>query len=144
MLNTLANLLVTVVYILIVVAIGTTLWVRKDIRRWHLSRYPRLGWILGVLLLWVIFFPRYLRARPAHLASGKLIDEANASAAYERSLAKRVAKADAESQLVCPHCQNRGGVTTGAITDYGDRGATRTRTCSTCQTSWPHFSPGHW
>jgi glucose dehydrogenase len=139
--DTLTNLLTTAVWLFIAVVIGTTLWVRRDIRRWHLPRSQRIGWILGVLLLWVVFFPRYLRARPAHLASGKRIDDANEYAAYERSLAQRSAKAATEAQLVCPHCQNRGAVTTGEVYDYDPRGSLRTRRCSTCDSKWTVVTP---
>jgi hypothetical protein len=56
--------------LLLYLVIGTTVWVNMDARnrRWTGCKLAtdRIGWTLGCLLLWIVFFPAYLAVRADH------------------------------------------------------------------------------
>jgi hypothetical protein len=56
--------------LLLLVVIGSAVWVGFDSsgrdfttgKRWVMAKGP-VGWVLGCLVLWIIFFPAYLAMR---------------------------------------------------------------------------------
>jgi hypothetical protein len=56
--------------LMVLVVIGSAVWVGFDAsgrdfttgKRWVMAKGP-VGWVLGCLLLWIIFFPAYLAQR---------------------------------------------------------------------------------
>lgn len=45
--------------------LGTTIWVGVDASRrdWSKRSFGTAGWVVGTLLLWIVFFPVYLAKR---------------------------------------------------------------------------------
>jgi hypothetical protein len=48
-----------------VMLLGTTIWVGVDASRrdWSKRSFGTAGWVVGTLLLWIVFFPVYLAKR---------------------------------------------------------------------------------
>lgn len=63
--------------VLILVVVATSIGVAVDAgnRDWSSSRFAKspLGWLIGCLLLWVVFFPAYLAQRGRMPVKGAVV-----------------------------------------------------------------------
>jgi hypothetical protein len=64
--------------LLLLVMLVTIVWMVADARDKGRSWGSTLGWALGAVLLWVVFFPSYLIARK-HFGEAEATDDAGAT-----------------------------------------------------------------
>lgn len=109
-------------YVLLLIVVGSTIWVGVDASRrdWGTGT-GTAGWVIGCLLLWIVFFPIYLAKRgKAPLKEGEVAPRVSAGPNPDRLYRE------------CPHCKE------DMRRDAG--------TCPHCRKESPawHFHDGHW
>lgn len=111
--------------LVLLVVVGTTIWVGVDASRRDWSgRTGTAGWVIGCILLWIVFFPYYLVVR------GKVpLKEAGAAAPnWTSPSSDGVPVAYRE----CPHCK-----------EGMRRDASHCPHCRQPSTPW-HYHEGRW
>ena len=121
-----SNIIQTLFFYARIGAVIAALWVLFDAHRQHVRYRVIAGWVLGCLLLWVVFFPLYLMHRREYVTLGRASEQADRDYWAAKSAATYsagVARAAADTRLVCPHCRNIGAVQTEQFQiidgDYG-------------------------